>query len=176
VASPFFPLTLSDMPGDVELSCPQCRHSARFEAPFLLHAEQPEHATGRVVQFGKRFLEERYPHVVGWEDPDNAARSSHHHQLRSNILGVLMCPACGITRRHLLDWPADAYFTCTVKGELLWAWNREHLLQIRDFIQKEHRPGRGTRGWIGSIPTHFLLAKNRDAAIKAIDKALDPER
>lgn len=172
MATPFFPLSFSGMPADVAVACPTCRELARFEAPFLLHDTTPVQPAGRVVAHGSRFVEERFPQLVRWDDPDNAIRTGYAHKLRSNVLGIFACPACGQVRRHILEWPAEAYFTCAVRGETLWAWNREHLLQIRDFIQKEHRPARGTRGWIGSIPTHFLLARNREAAIKAIDRTL----
>lgn len=37
MATPFFPLSYSDMPADVAVACPTCRDPARFEPPFLLH-------------------------------------------------------------------------------------------------------------------------------------------
>lgn len=162
------------MPKDVEIACPSCRSSAKFEAPFLVHDEMPTSATGRVVRSGGWFIEERFPELVSWEDPDNAAR--HNYGAAQSVLGVARCPHCSLPRRHLLDWPADSYFNCQIRGESLWAWNREHMVRIRDYILMEHRPPRSNYGGLGKVPTHFLVAKHREAAVKAIERALTRSR
>jgi hypothetical protein len=82
-------------------------------------------------------------------------------------------------RDMVVSWPDDAFFSCTVRGHLLWAWSSQHVQAIRDFVESRIRnPGahRGFKIALMHLPDHFLLAKNRAATLKALDRLLIPGR
>jgi hypothetical protein len=102
-----------------------------------------------------------------------------HGQARNRvdpIQGKLTCTRCHLVRQDFVAvWPDQAFFICKVRGHVLWAWSSDHARAIRDFIQsKTRRPGnhRGFKAALMHLPKHFLLAKNRPAAVKALEKLL----
>jgi endogenous inhibitor of DNA gyrase (YacG/DUF329 family) len=103
---------------------------------------------------------------------------------------AVRCPYCGVTRTfeprneeyrlvytetgkatdpvfHLPLW-----FQAEVKGELFWAFNREHLLEIRSYVNSRLRERQTTTHttMVERLPTFIKQAKNREAILKAIDK------
>lgn len=93
------------------------------------------------------------------------------------LIGKLDCRACFFHDDDVtIEWPASAYFRCEVKGEMLWAWSEEHAYALKDFISSTDRDPKNHPGFGSSlyhVPKHFLLAKQRAAAIKAIDRMLE---
>ncbi|MFN7959034.1 MAG: hypothetical protein U0P46_12030 [Holophagaceae bacterium] len=173
-AQAFFPAHPPAMPAHVSLVCPQCTHLASFEAPYWILAQgEPPPGTGPVTAWQGRLVQARFPGQVPWEDPGNAAL---HPAARSRTLGVAVCAACGLVRRHLLDWPNDAFFRCDIQGRTLWAWNRSHLRSILKALQG----ARGLREPSGfgpvKIPRHFLIAKHRSQALEAATRLLESIR
>ncbi len=100
------------------------------------------------------------------------------------------CPHCGMTRTfeprneeyrlvyseqgkatdpvfHLPLW-----FQMEVKGELFWAFNREHLLEIKNYVNSKLRERQTSTHttMVERLPTFIKEAKNREAIIKTIDK------
>ncbi len=87
----------------------------------------------------------------------------------------LSCLECGFQNDKLIYWPEDAYWKFNVKGEVLWAWSEEHAKEIFNFLKsKERKPFKFKfTAALLHIPTHFKLSKNRDGALKAIEKKLN---
>ena len=88
--------------------------------------------------------------------------------------GAIMCAGCGLRKKHELDWPHDAYFQTDHRGHLLWAFNREALVDLRDFVASEQRRFEDyTWGWcLRHVPAVFLTAKARSAVVKKLDRLL----
>lgn len=162
------------MPAHVSLVCPQCTHQASFEAPYWVipQGEAPL-GSGEVVQCKERLVQARFPGQVPWDDPCNAAL---HPSARSKILGVAVCSACGLVRRHLLNWPDDAFFKCDIQGRTLWAWNRSHLQSMSDSLKGIRGPRDQTESRHAKIPRHFLISKHRDLVLTAAARLLDSIR
>jgi hypothetical protein len=62
-----------------------------------------------------------------------------------------------------------------VKGKILWAWSLEHTKVLLDYIQSSERDEKTYLGYLAALlhlPTHFKLAKNREAAVKALNKLI----
>ncbi len=94
---------------------------------------------------------------------------------RPPIAGGYVCGGCGAFGDRTISWPQDAYLSCEIRGERLWAWNREHLVAIRDFVASRHRDWKGHPGHaieLLHLPTHFLHAKHRDDVVAAIGRLL----
>jgi len=89
--------------------------------------------------------------------------------------GDVSCLYCGFSRRVTIHWYQDAYWKCEVKGEALWAWSLEHAKVLLDYIQSKERDEKaysGYRAALWHLPTHFKLAKNRQAAIKSLSRLI----
>ena len=59
-----------------------------------------------------------------------------------------------------------------VKGNLFWAYNREHLEQIREYVDADLREIRSlySRSMFAWLPKFIKDAKNREAVLKAISQ------
>ena len=102
---------------------------------------------------------------------DNGAQID---QLRA-FEGDISCLNCGLKKRKIIHWPTEAFWTFSIKGKLLWAWNLEHTKVLLDFLESNERNQKGYPGYFSSLlhlPRHFKLSKNREAAIKAIKQRL----
>jgi hypothetical protein len=171
VPRPFFPTHPLGMPEVVEISCPKCKALARLESPFWIYplGVPAPSGSGAVVEWSGNLVQERFPGQVLWNDPFNSAS---RYYSRSRTLGVVVCSACSLVRRHLLDWPNDAFFHCKIRGENLWGWNRQHLISIQAYIASTHRNQDFPGFRKSKVPRHFLLAKNRDLVVRSINKVL----
>lgn len=87
------------------------------------------------------------------------------------LVGSLDCMHChhhvGV---HTVTWPNDAFYRCNVRGHDLWAWSEEHARAIRAFIAGTTRATKSPM--LLHLPKFFLLAKQRDATVKALDRLL----
>lgn len=66
------------------------------------------------------------------------------------------------------------WFQANVKGDTLWANNKEHLLEIRNYVTAKLRerqvPNRTTM--VEKLPQFIKAAKNRETILRVIDKML----
>lgn len=111
---------------------------------------------------------EKYRHASSWPHMANASGTD------GVDLGYLYCPQCHFAAKHVLNWPADAYYTIQYRDHVLWAFNRDMMVEIRNYI---HAPTRSDLYpvepvIIRHLPTFFKRAKNRDTLVKKLDKLL----
>jgi hypothetical protein len=99
------------------------------------------------------------------------------------------CPACKQQTKIDLQWNIDRHssnaidpsFGCELWlqipccGNILWAYNERHLSDLKSYIGSNLRDGRNRRGgsMISRLPRWMVIAKNRDAVLKCIDKLED---
>jgi hypothetical protein len=102
---------------------------------------------------------------------------------------VRACP-CGaetlvhVTRALAIGDPVDPWFRLPVwlqrrfRDELLWAYNRRHLVFLRDYVAaglRQRQPRR--RGSLASrLPQWLKNGSDREAILKAIEDLLEGER
>jgi hypothetical protein len=176
----YFVTHYQGQPAQTAMRCPSCAAEAIFESGYLAYDVLPSDIDPSLVnRWNQRLIVERYPDQLRWADPDNAAWTDRPARAdlqakpgESAVLGIVNCPSCGLRRRHLLRWPQDAAYQVDVRGEVLWAWSRAHLIAIRDYVALDHRIEKRDGVPIGKLPSHFLLAKNRAAVVKEIDRRL----
>jgi hypothetical protein len=101
----------------------------------------------------------------------------------------ITCPACGYgqtwSKKHIRrGWGntpvTDDFFKRLLwlqtpcAGELLWAYNSQHLALLESYVRARHRvhikPGQGKSAatFINRLPKWIRWAKHRDAVLKAI--------
>ena len=160
------------------IRCPRCHSQASFDTPFtFLRGKEADKvkdkANVRGFQYGGGFVIEKYPKEFPWRSPENARRL--FGQIR-DIWGVCSCPACTFRAKHLLDWPSDAYYTTNVRGQALWAWTREEVVALRDFIASRDRKYLGTARqhfwFLRHVPNHFIEVKHRTEVLKKLERLL----
>ena len=66
------------------------------------------------------------------------------------------------------------WFQTDIKGETFWAYNREHLNEIRSYVSSKLRERQSTTRttMVERLPNFIKIAKNRNTIVKAIDKLL----
>ena len=160
----------------LNVRCPRCGGQATFRKPFAFF-NQPVAGTP-TRRWGGWHVLERYPHLLPWQAPKGSSSQylttgvgdSQGYPLMQR--GVIECGAGCEPVVHVLTWPEDAWWQWSIRGRMLWAWDREHAGQILDYVRATDRPPRSTYGPLGSLPSHFLSAKVREAVVKAISRTL----
>jgi hypothetical protein len=66
------------------------------------------------------------------------------------------------------------WFQKEVKGEIFWAYNREHLIEIRNCVSAKLRERQGTTytTMVERLPNFIKIARNRDIILRTIDNLL----
>ena len=159
----------------ISVRCPKCCSHASLEPGFEVLTEEQKlllgRTKGRFVKWGAQsYIHERFPGVLGWSDSDSPMRDASF--LRTvRIIGVLCCSCCASRRKHVLDWPTDAYYRVEVAGGLIWAWDRQHVIRLVNYLSAEHLEP--SVGWfLRHIPKCFLLKRNRGKVVKALGALL----
>src|SRR5688500_328649 len=124
------------MPHEVAVACPNCRKEAVFEratrAGIALKKDIPcfkktrlfeyvhdpsptgfSHCAWYIPRLHGRGVEPIQRLPVGYSPQDWAPKSwSEYHCGR---FGTIYCAACGLLRKHSLDWPKDAFYQVTIR-------------------------------------------------------------
>lgn len=185
------------MPHTLDVRCPSCSAPAFFEfaeivrirekkdVPFFQDSDQFDyllckdgcghHWHGAVYYSG---LHGRTVDTIR-ELPEGYERSDWAHSkylYRGSGLdsGSISCLSCGAHRRHSLQWPDDAFFQIGFKREVLWAFNLESAIELRDYIVSPNRDRSGYkwRSFLMKIPKKFLLQGARDTVGKRLGKII----
>jgi len=151
---------------DAELKCPHCLHKERYVDRLM------------------------YKATVKRNCPDCGKNiSAEQDNLKSPVKEMTVtCPNCGfraeyasnitsyIPSKQLNGLKGDLIFNyplwlqTNVKGNLFWAYNREHLEEIRIYVKAELRE---RQSWhlmtmVARLPQFIKDAKNREDILKAI--------
>jgi hypothetical protein len=115
--------------------------------------------------------------VVRCRECDGAAIMGDPHsfdwfKFTNGTEGIVSCLRCINRYEHKLNWPADAFYRVEHRGKVLWAWNREYLIVVREFIASPMRTSYGSYYFRRKLPKFFLLAKNRKNLVDKIDALL----
>jgi len=149
---------------------------ALFVEPYEFPLEPP--ADRPSYRWGSWYVVERYPELLPWQAPKGSSSQfltygpSNDQGYPLLHRGVVECSNCRTPIIHTLAWPEDAWWQWSIRGKMLWAWDRTHAEQILEYVRATDRPPRSTSGPIGSIPTHFLSAKVRETVVKAVERTL----
>ena len=88
--------------------------------------------------------------------------------------GSITCPSCCLHRRYELQWLHNAFFQIEFKRDLLWAFNLETAIELRDYIMSSNRDRSDYkwRSFLMKIPKKFLLQGARDTVSKRLKKII----
>lgn len=107
--------------------------------------------------------------IHDWTHSEHLYRPFDHNH------GTLICINCGLRRKHNLDWPNEAYFQITYRGQTLWAYDRRCASEIMYFIQSKDRKRNHYKfkSFLLKLPTHFLTQKARNDVVKRLKVRLE---
>ena len=162
----------SELPNTVTVRCRECGGPATFESAVEMVRGEAARAlrddpAAVGVEHAGGFLRNRFPYV--YPRRTGPLRMFGHYE---GAEGVVTCPRCVARRPHRLAWPADAYYRLEYRGAMLWAWNREFLVLIRNFIASERRDTAGQYYFRRKLPKKLLLAKRREELTAKLDRLL----
>ena len=165
--------TFVNMPAHIVVRCRECGGAAPMEDPFIRVQgrnvkEALVGAPMRTTRVGGAAIVERYPDAIRWSQ----ARGMRF-DFMDGAVGVVSCTKCVSRYSHTLRWPSDAFYYIQHRGKVLWAWNREYFVVVRDFIESSARDTVGSSYLRRKIPKFFLLAKNRATVVSKINRVLE---
>lgn len=193
-----YPYEWNPMPHFVDVRCPDCGGHATFEfaeaivirrrqdIPYFKNSELFDYhlIPGNYTRPGNRHVAIYYHglHRRSLDSvtdlPEGYSPADWNHSrywYRSYDVGTLTCDNCHRRQKHELDWPRDAFFQTAVRGKVLWAFNRDSLIALRDYVAASHRHTVRKPKWTGflmKVPSHFLSAKVRDEVFKKLNRLI----
>jgi hypothetical protein len=155
-----------------EYACPKCGGIAyrRFMGTMGLRGDPAEiHEHYRKGPFRTR--------VEEWKDgkgcnvtvfPDEWEQTSAKGKPKQVYHDLLLCTECHARSGMFCLGPKDYYWRIKTRHGVLWAYNRQHLAEIREYIQSPSRP----QGF-HKLPATMLKASNRDEMVRLINRAFE---
>lgn len=164
----------------IDIKCPNCGNLAKFEEPFEFWSKIEANADDNrpTHRWGGWTVVERFPSQVSWKPPSSSCQylrgggntGKGGYPLLTN--GLVQCQSCHVNNKHVLCWPSDAYWQWSIRGELLWAWDKDHAQLILNYVKTRMRPSRQSYS-LRYIPTHFLSAKVRDLVVQKMERSIN---
>lgn len=174
----------------IAVECPNCHRKATVECKDYPHS----HKSARLACIECGFNEiqnenswkgpvygkvrRRCPYCGKWLE-------KHISGPRHPYLTELECLSCQSKIEEEIIWFQDGHsrpydpffglplwFAIDVGGEILWAYNRHHLVFIKDYVEaklRQRTPNRNS-SLVSRLPSWIKHKKNRDKILKAISK------
>jgi len=187
------PAEWNPIPHRLEILCPHCQSCAAFEFAEVVRIQKKSdiHAFEDHPQLEYHRLSDPRSgqdwhaavHFPGLQGPPHdlphgytASDWEHSPYLRGEVglgWGSVRC-GCGVRQKHTLQWPKEAYFQIEYRGQSLWAFHRESVIDLRNYIQAAHRnlEDYRWRAMLRHVPSVFLAAKARKTVVKRLDRCL----
>lgn len=172
-------------PNKFVIRCPKCHRRAIFQFPFSgpyfseSNATQiaSSHPGSQIKECwqnkikNQTYVVEYHPSLFPWQPKSNTFSFDLYW-------GVCSCLTCKSRFKHFLSWPEDAYYICTIRDELLWAWTAEHVETLIAYIADKQRDILQYKYplFLRHLPKKILLAKNRDLVLKKLKKLLAEDK
>ena len=185
------------MPHTVNIKCPGCEANAIFEfaevVKIKLKGDVPFFQESPLFDY--EILEDSCGHrwhaaiyysglhggsvaaisnlPEGYE-PCDWEHSEYLYRGQGLDMGAVTCSKCSLMRRHILNWPQEAYYSINYKGQQLWAFNTESAQELLNYISSSNREV-GDYKWrnlLLHVPTIFKKYKAREHVVKKLGALL----
>ena len=162
----------------IDIKCPHCGQLASFLEPFVFASEPPSQPDVRWHRWGSWIVIEKYPNEFVWKPPSGSSQylrgggNTGHGGYPVLTNGLVHCSNCFAHKKLELRVPQDLWWQWAILGDVLYAFDREHALQILEYIKSAKRPARPQSSALGKLPTKFLTADVRDRITAKIQKSL----
>jgi hypothetical protein len=144
--------------------------TGRLHAAIFYHGL---HSVNEIKNLPEGYSIDIFEKAPNW-DRTHKAYSSEPALINIVNMGATYCTTCGYRRKAKLHWPEDAYYQCSIKNHTLWAFNKEYLVALIDYIQSSHRH-RPEEYYLFllHLPSIFLERKNRETIVKKLTRMLE---
>ena len=161
----------------IAIRCPKCGGEAALSEAYSRESGQRARDAAADPNVTGVWVHSQYfvihaPRLLGWDE------ISAHRKL-GQTWGICRCGKCGYQAKHQLDWPADAYYTASIRGRTLWAWTRAHVVALRRYVASERRDRAqladlpyGIARYVKRVPAEILFARNRAEVVNKLDRLL----
>ncbi|MFN8528965.1 MAG: hypothetical protein U0670_10165 [Anaerolineae bacterium] len=153
---------------DLQIKCQHCGGRATYQNAFKSVRSPEGYDPAHVHPFGSTYVVERFPSMIAWV-VGTRSYSSYGR-------GVASCEDCRATYVVDLVLPEHLYYRWMIRGKLLYAYNRDHAVDLLDYVESTDRDlkkyGYQAALWLKRTPKEFLSAKVRDEVVKKIRKSL----
>jgi hypothetical protein len=102
------------------------------------------------------------------KNKDGRVKVDFFPDVRGTSPGLWVCSQCGKRMGATASNDPELFYQTRVRGVRLWAHDREHLVQLREYIEKRANRGQGFH----KLPKTILKAANRELVLKKIDELL----
>jgi hypothetical protein len=188
------PKRLYDFMDTFDVHCPECSGHATVQVPFFLDYKKAElkcnscHFSENISNRKRYILTGKAKCIFCLELLQTETEGKKKIPKTFNI----RCTSCKKMNTIKENWteiflkyntdgicdPAfglPLWFTGNVKGNLIWAYNRAHLEEIKDYVSSKLRE-RSTNSFkmtmVEKLPDFIKLASNREEVLKALDRML----
>jgi transcription elongation factor Elf1 len=153
---------------DGKLNCSHCSHSEkaadmiRYKVSVKANCDNCGKLINKVIPCSKEKVDSLAVSCL------NCGTSRVHRVRNEEYMSTYNPAALGLDPIfHLPLWLQK-----NVRGNLLWAYNRSHLHDVKEYVGAKLRERRTTRytTMVEKLPTFIKEAKNREAILKAIEK------
>ncbi|KQV59069.1 hypothetical protein [Duganella sp. Root336D2] len=191
------PYECRPIPHNLDIVCPACRGRAEFEFAEVVRIKLK--ADVQFFQKSSMFDYQQFhdscghswhaaiyfqglhgrPQPVIQELPEGYAAGDwdHSRYLKNRSgwpVGSIRCGSCHMRGKHVLKWPAEAYFAISYRNRVLWAFHRESAIDLMQYLQSRER-SRSRYRWgffLLYVPTVFKTGKAREYVVKQLGKLL----
>ncbi|MES0826786.1 hypothetical protein [Ruegeria sp. SCP11] len=184
------------MPHHLAVRCPSCNAEAKFEFAETVRIKLKKDVDffQKSTAFEYRLMENTghgswhaaiYYHGLCSSDmsdikdlpddyrPEDWRHSKYLYRSHGLDIGTVVCRSCLLRRKHDLIWPDDAYFQIEHNQHTLWAYDRETVSALIDYIGSRDRRKTGNWGaFLRHVPSRFLQARARQPVLKKLDSLL----
>jgi len=188
------PLRFYDFTKEILVVCPKCDKAAKVDIPWPL--KQSEAKLTCLHCHWRETMEDRKRYRISSKAICRECRtpliSDVQERKRIPSFVRVVCHKCHTENRISENWedytlkynesgiidPAfglPLYFQDEVRGNVIWALNREHLMEIRNYVAAKLRERTTTRfnmTMVERLPEFIKLAANRQAVLDALDRML----
>jgi len=176
-------------PHEAVVRCPRCDGRALFRHAFaLLSRRQWNHWESRLWPCARAIDWEGRAHWApgdpppswsGWivvqQDPTQHRWKKPPDGHRRTDEGIVQCSECVGRFAHTLRWPDDAWYRFELRRGVLWAWSRDYVLALIEYLESDRRDASAHGGYglfLHHVPSKFLGAKDRDDHVKRLRQLL----
>lgn len=160
------------------------RGQHRFRAPLDYRYKLyplPSVADVKCPKCGERCAFAVAPREAFIQDAQSGGHSLLALSIEGPLAGVGACASCS-NSFATVQWPNDAYFSVSVHGGTVWAWNHYHLaplrarvagerVQERQILQREPCFSR----YLARLPKCAVIKRNREPLLRTLDRWLKSE-
>jgi hypothetical protein len=186
------PKRLYDFMQHFAVLCPKCKHEGKVALAHFLDTNNA------VFKCTHCFFSEKASERIRYRSTAKAKCGNCLAKLNINVEGrktipkyiIIVCPECIAKNRVAENWEAyiqkynqsgiidpvfglPLYYQTKIKEEIFWAYNKNHLNAIRDYVSSELRERttyKFNMTMVEKLPQFIKNAKNREDVIKAIDR------